>query len=156
MNKSKPRWLNQDEELVWRTWLEASERMSRRVAADLRRDSGIDHGDYEVLVRLSEADGRRLRMSDLADAVVSSPSKLSQRIDRLSKAGFVERERCPSDRRGLFAVLTKPGLDALDAAARLHVESVRSHFFDHLSPDDVSALAAVIPKLASSSRGRAD
>jgi len=152
MSTTEPHWLNADEEAVWRAWLEASGRIANSVESDLRASDGLDHADYEVLVRLSESAESRLRMSELATEVVSSPSKLSQRIDRLERAGLVARERCPSDKRGLFAVITAAGTAKLQTAAPGHVDSVRRSFLDHLSPDDLQLLRAVLPKLAEATR----
>ncbi len=101
---------------------------------DLQRDSGLSFGHYEILVMLSETPGRSRRMSELADATQSSRSRLSHAVARLEELGWVRREACAEDRRGSLAVLTDEGFAALEAAAPLHVESVRRHLFDVLSP----------------------
>jgi len=116
----------------------------------LKNDSGLTTDDYEVLVRLSEADGRRMRMSDLAASVTNSPSRLSQRIDRLSRAGVVERERCEADARVWWVVLTEAGFGCLRDAAVGHVAEVRRLFVDRLSAGEIELLAAVLPRLADS------
>jgi DNA-binding MarR family transcriptional regulator len=95
---------------------------------------------YEVLVMLSESPGRSRRMSDLADATQSSRSRLSHAVTRLEGLGWVRRETCAEDRRGALAVLTDEGFAALEAAAPDHVESVRTHLFDLLSPTQLAQL----------------
>ncbi len=143
-------WLTGEEDATWRGWIEATQRIAAAIEHDLRNDSGLTFDDYEVLVTLSEADGRAQRMSELAMSTVQSASRLSQRIDRLADRGLVERRPCEEDKRGWFAVLTDEGLASLAAAAPGHVESVRRNLFDHLSPDDVVTLAEMMPRLASS------
>ena len=133
------RWLDDDEMAFWRAYTVAAGRLNAAVDADLRAESGLTIDDYEVLVHLSEAPERRIRMSDLADRVVQSRSRLTQRIDRMVSRGFVERQQCPEDRRGTFAVLTDVGFEALAAAAPGHVESVRRHLLDHLDPAQIRA-----------------
>ncbi|HZP30081.1 MAG TPA: MarR family transcriptional regulator [Acidimicrobiia bacterium] len=107
---------------------------------DLQRDAGLPMAYYEILVRLSEAPDRRLRMSDLADRSQSSRSRLSHAVARLEASGWVRRESCPTDRRGAIAVLTDEGFAALRAAAPAHVESVRRHLFDQLTPEQLEQL----------------
>jgi DNA-binding MarR family transcriptional regulator len=141
-------WLTAEEEAAWRGWIEATQRIALAIERDLRHDSDLTFDDYEVLVNLSEADGRALRMSELAMSTVQSASRLSQRVDRLADKGLVERRQCEEDKRGWFAVLTDEGLASLATAAPGHVESVRRHLFDHLSPDDVVTLAEMMPRLA--------
>ena len=83
------RWLSEAEQLAWRGWIDASRRVLAATDRQLKRDAGLTTDDYEVFVRLSEAEGHRLRMSDLASSVTNSPSRLSQRVDRLSRDGYV-------------------------------------------------------------------
>lgn len=147
---TEPMWLTECEQQAWRGWIDASRRILAASDRQLKADSGLTTDDYEVLVRLSEADGRRMRMSDLAASVTNSPSRLSQRIDRLSRDGVVERERCEADARVWWVVLTAAGLERLQRAAVGHVEEVRRVFIDRLSPDEISMLAAVLPRLAES------
>ena len=121
------RWLTDDEQRHWRAWLAASLLLNDRLSRDLQEQHGLTIADYEILVHLSEAPDRRLRMSELAEAALSSRSRLSHQIDRMARAGLVDRESCADDRRGAFAVLTQHGWDVLVAAAPDHVESVRRH-----------------------------
>jgi DNA-binding MarR family transcriptional regulator len=135
-----PRWLDADERRIWLGWVFTSRLLGEEVERDLQRDSGLSFGHYEILVMLSEAPGRSRRMSELADATQSSRSRLSHAVARLEELGWVRREACEEDRRGARAVLTDDGFAALEAAAPLHVESVRRHFFDLLSPTQLAQL----------------
>jgi DNA-binding MarR family transcriptional regulator len=137
------RWLTDAEQRAWRAYLTATQLLSAQLDRELQRDSGIPHTYYEILVRLSEAPGRILRMSELAQASESSRSRLSHAVARLEKAGWVRRESCETDRRGSFAKLTDVGFDALEAAAPLHVASVRRHLIDRLTPDQVEQLREI-------------
>ena len=136
---SEPRWLDDDEMRLWRAFVEASGRAIAAIDADLRADSDLTIDDYEVLVHLSADPDRRVRMSELADLVLQSRSRLTQRIDRMVARGWVERVRCPSDRRGTFAHLTDEGFSVLADAAPAHVESVRRHIIDRLDRDQMRA-----------------
>ncbi|MFG2012523.1 MarR family winged helix-turn-helix transcriptional regulator [Micromonospora sp. NPDC048868] len=142
------RWLNPDEQRTWRAYLTASRALMEALDRELQRDAGMPHAYYEILVRLSEAPQRRLRMSDLAEASGSSRSRLSHAVARLEAAGWVRREECPTDRRGQIAVLTDEGFATLAAAAPGHVEGVRRHLFDALSPAQVDQLRRISETLA--------
>jgi DNA-binding MarR family transcriptional regulator len=142
------RWLTDGEQRAWRAYLEASRRLLDTLDRELQRDAGMPHAYYEILVRLSEAAGRTLRMSDLADATGSSRSRLSHAVARLEEAGWVTRHSCPTDRRGQLAVLTDGGYAALTAAAPGHVEGVRRHFLDPLTPAQVRQLGEISEALA--------
>jgi len=140
-------WLDDDEQQTWRAFLAATQLLHQQVEHDLQEDAGIPHSYYEVLVRLSEAPERTMRMSDLADSSQSSRSRLSHAVARLEELGWVRRESCPTDRRGSFAVLTDEGFAALDAAAHGHVRSVRRHLFDRLTPAQVAQLRKICDAL---------
>jgi DNA-binding MarR family transcriptional regulator len=129
------RWLDPDEQQTWRAFLSASTLLFDQLDRELQRDSRMPHPYYEILVRLSEAEGRALRMSDLARNSLSSRSRLSHAVARLEEAGLVRRDSCDTDRRGSVAVLTEEGFAALEAAAPKHVEGVRTHLFDQLTKD---------------------
>ena len=150
------RWLDDQEHHAWRSYLAATHLLGAQLDRELQRDSGIPHTYYEILVRLSEAPERSLRMSDLADASESSRSRLSHAVARLERSGWVRRESCPTDRRGAFAVLTPEGFAALAAAAPSHVESVRTHLFDRLSRDQVRQLAEICDAITSGLRDEDD
>ena len=107
------KWLDDEEQQAWRTWLRHSLLLFDRLDAELRHSHGVGLADYEILVQLSEAPEHRLRMSELASQALVSRSRLTHRVDRLVAAGLVERRPCPTDRRGLFAVLSPQGEELL-------------------------------------------
>jgi len=133
---------------MWRSFIESTQMLMDRLDQELQRDSGMPHTYYEVLVRLSEVPDRRLRMSALADRSMSSRSRLSHAVGRLEENGWVRREICATDRRGQLAVLTDAGFAALAAAAPGHVEGVRTHLLDALSPEQVKQLAQICAVIA--------
>lgn len=137
------RWLDDEEQATWRAFLAATHLLMDRLDRELHAGVGIPHAYYEILVRLSEAPGRAMRMSDLADRCHSSRSRLSHAVSRLEEAGWMRRETVESDRRGAVALLTDAGLGALEAAAPIHVEGVRRHLFDQLRPDQLKALGEI-------------
>ena len=114
---------------------------------DLQADQGLTIADYEILVRLSDAPERQIRMSELAEITLSSRSRLSHQIDRMEKAGLVSREICDADRRGQNCILTDKGWKTLVTAAPSHVESVREHFVDLLTDAEYSALGKACEKI---------
>lgn len=128
------RWLSEEEQRLWRGWIAASMLLPDRLSRDLHEQHGLTGTDYQILVELSESTDRRMRMSTLADRTLLSRSRLSHQVDRMAKAGLVAREVCPQDGRGMFAVLTDHGWKTLVAAAPDHVESVRRHLLDRLTP----------------------
>src|SRR3954452_6997614 len=137
------RWLDADEQQAWRasmySWMLLEDRLDR----ELTRETGISHAYYEILVQLSETEGRALRMSELADRCLSSRSRLSHAVSRLEERGWVRRQVCAEDGRGQLAVLTDEGFAALAGAAPVHGEGVRRHLFDQLSPAQVTAVRDV-------------
>jgi DNA-binding MarR family transcriptional regulator len=135
--------LNDDEQCTWRAFLTAMRLLTDQLDRELQRDANIPHTYYEILVALSEAPGRRLRMNQLADMCQSSRSRLSHAVNRLEEAGWVRREACPTDKRGALAVMTDEGFAAIEAAAPGHVEGVRRHVFDVLSPEQVRQLGEI-------------
>jgi DNA-binding MarR family transcriptional regulator len=135
--------LNDDEQCTWRAFLTAMRLLTDQLDRELQRDASIPHTYYEILVALSEAPGRRLRMNQLADMCQSSRSRLSHAVNRLEEAGWVRREACPTDKRGALAVMTDEGFAAIEAAAPGHVEGVRRHVFDVLSPEQVRQLGEI-------------
>ena len=125
-------WLSAAEQESWRAWIAATLLLHDRLGRDLQEQHGLSFADYEILVRLSEHPERRMRMSDLATQTMSSRSRLSHQIDRMERAGLVNREQCSDDRRGTFAALTDHGWDAIVKAAPDHVASVRRHLIEPL------------------------
>ena len=143
-------WLSPVEQAAWRGWIDASRRVLAATDRQLKDDAGITSDDYEVFVRLSESPDHRLRMSDLAASVTNSPSRLSQRIDRLSRDGLVQRIRCREDARVWWVELTDAGFAKLEATAPGHVGEVRRVFVDRLTAEEIEFLATVLPRLADS------
>ena len=137
---TSPRWLDTEERRVWLSWVLSTRLLWDELEQELQRDAGMGFGYYDILVMLSEAPNRTRRMSELADATQSSRSRLSHAVSRLERLGWIRRESCPTDRRGANAVLTDAGFTALEAAAPHHVESVRNHLFDQLSPEQLQQL----------------
>jgi DNA-binding MarR family transcriptional regulator len=137
------KWLSADEQRAWRAFLEANRLLFEAVEAQLQRHADLPHNYYEILVRLSEAPGRSLRMSELAEASVSSKSRISHAVARLEERGWVRRTECATDRRGQVAHLTAKGFAALEDIAPGHVECVRSAMFDALTPAQVKQLRTI-------------
>ena len=137
------RWLDDEQQQAWRAFLGAVEHLQSALDAQLQSEAGMPHAYYELLVRLSEAPERRLRMSALAQAAGSSRSRLSHAISQLERRGWVLREPCPGDRRGALAVLTDEGFAALKAAAPGHVEAVRALLVDRLTPAQLRQLRSI-------------
>ncbi|MBV9793863.1 MAG: MarR family transcriptional regulator [Actinobacteria bacterium] len=133
------RWLTPDEQDAWRAFLATSKLLFRQLDRDLQ-PFGLSINDYEILVVLSESPDHRLRMTDLADATAQSRSRLSHQITRMEAAGLVRRDTCPGDKRGLFTVLTDTGMATIERVAPEHVDSVRRHFINLLTPDQLAAL----------------
>ena len=136
-------WLTPDEQRAWRAYLESSKVLFDALDRQLQRDSDIPHTYYEVLVRLSEAEDRALRMSELAELTLSSRSRLSHAVSRLEERGWVVREDCPTDRRGQIARLTDAGFEVLKSAAPGHVATVRDYVIDLLTPEQLTALTRI-------------
>jgi DNA-binding MarR family transcriptional regulator len=134
------RWLSETEQRAWRSYLEATTLLFDALDRRLQQDAGIPHGYYEILVRLSEAEGRTIRMSELADRTRSSRSRLSHAVARLEERGWVVRRECPTDKRGQLAVLTDEGFAALAAAAPDHVHAVRQYVIDPLTAEQIAQL----------------
>jgi DNA-binding MarR family transcriptional regulator len=139
----QPRWLDAEEQKAWRAWLFSSMLLQDRLDRELTHETGISHAYYEILVALSEAPDRTLRMSELAGIRGSSRSRLSHAIARLEETGWVRRRGCPTDKRGSYAILTERGFAALEAAAPGHVTEVREKLFDQLTPEQVEQLEAI-------------
>jgi DNA-binding MarR family transcriptional regulator len=140
---SEPRWLSDEEQRIWRGFLAAVDMIRGHLESQLQREAGMPHTYYEVLLVLSEAPGRTLRMSELAERCRSSRSRLSHAVARLEENGWVRRDHCPTDKRGSFAKLTAEGFAALKQAAPGHVEAVREAIFDALTPEQVRTLGEI-------------
>jgi len=132
---------------AWRGFLRVHSALVRELDAELRAAHGLSLHEYEVLLHLADAPDERLRMSDLANGVLLSQSGLTRLVDRLVRAGSVERTRCEEDRRGHYAALTSEGRERFEAARTVHRAGVRARFLDRLDADDLRALAAVWERL---------
>lgn len=141
------RWLNSRQQRDWRSFLSIAIVLPDQFSKDLQDQHDLTLSDYEILVRLSEAPDHCMRMSELAERVMSSRSRLTHQIDRMISAGLVERSLCEADKRGFNAVLTESGYQKLVAAAPSHVESVRKHLVDVLSDEDFATLGDISRKV---------
>jgi DNA-binding MarR family transcriptional regulator len=137
------RWLSLDEQRAWRGLLESTRLLFDALDRQLTVTSSMPVGYYEILVNLSEAPDHSSRMGELAELTRSSRSRLSHAVDRLEERGWVERGECPTDRRGQTARLTDAGFAALAAAAPGHVDAVRTHVIDRLTPEQVRQLEEI-------------
>jgi DNA-binding MarR family transcriptional regulator len=148
-----PRWLDADEQAVWRAFLDVSRLLFEQLNRQLSDEAGMSLAEYEILVQLSEAPDRRLRMSELADRVVSSRSRITHTVGRMEERDLVHREACADDGRGVLCVLTDAGFAVLEAAAPGHVETVRTIMFDPLDPADAENLGVALTKVREKLRG---
>lgn len=149
------RWLSTAEMRAWRAFVIGSTRLQEAFDRDLAIH-GLSMADYEVLAHLSEAPGRRLRMSELAEISLISRSRLSHRMKVLESQGWVTREMCVDDRRGFFAVMTESGWQKIVTAAPDHVASVRCHLIDVLTPEEMAVLAGAFEKVVEGLRASSD
>jgi DNA-binding MarR family transcriptional regulator len=137
-----------EEQLVsWRAFVESSWALHTRLEDELRATTGLSMSDYHVMVVLSEAPEHRARMGELASRLVFSPSRLTYQIGSMVKRGLVRKQACPDDGRGQEAVLTDAGMDALVAAAPLHLKTVRDSFIDHLDDEELAVIGRVFARI---------
>jgi len=137
---TEPRWLDATQQRDWRAFVEGSIRLNDLLDRDLKTRHGLSMAEYEILVRLSEAPERRLRMAELADEASQSRSRLSHTVSRLECKGLVARGTCGADKRGVNAELTDEGFALLAKAAVDHVATVREFFVDVIDPSDLAAI----------------
>ncbi|MEU7751023.1 MarR family transcriptional regulator [Micromonospora sp. NPDC049101] len=138
-----PRWLDEREDRAWRGYRRMRRLLDLELARDLTQDAGLSEPDYDVLSDLSETPQGRLRLSELADRMLWSRSRLSHHLSRMQQRGLVTREECADDARGSVVVLTPAGRQAIESAAPGHVAAVRRHLIDLLTPAEVDALGAL-------------
>ncbi|MFD5148071.1 MarR family winged helix-turn-helix transcriptional regulator [Streptomyces sp. NPDC058401] len=138
---AETKWLDDREMRAWQGFLAASALVNRRLDQQLKDDSGLSHPQYEILVRLARAPEGELRMTELANGLVNSKSGLTYQVTQMEKAGLVRRRTCPSDVRGIYAVLTEAGRARLAEAAPGHVTTVRQVLVDVLTPEQLDVLA---------------
>ncbi len=143
-------WLDEHEMRAWQGFLRASIRLLERLDAELETHARLSLADYEILVHLAAEPGGELRMTELAARTLVSRSGLTRRLDRLVESGLVARRNCPTDRRGVLAVMTPEGRARLEAAAPTHVEGVRQHFLQQLHGQDLCALARALNAIVES------
>jgi DNA-binding MarR family transcriptional regulator len=141
---------------AWRAFLRAHARVVRELERELHAEQGLALTDYDVLVQLADADGRRLRMSELAERLVLSRSGVTRLVDRLVSAGLVERMSCDDDRRGHWASLTDAGLGRLRGASPTHLRGVSEHFLDRLSAEELAALERALGRVGPEQQRRPD
>jgi DNA-binding MarR family transcriptional regulator len=138
---------------AWVGLLRAHASTTRRLSAELVADHGLTLNDYEVLLHLSRAEGRRLRRVDLAERVLLTPSGITRLLAGLECAGYVERASCASDARVTYAQLTDAGIEKLRAAATTHVAGIRELFNGRFSADELEALGGLLERLPLDSPG---
>ena len=138
--KHEPRWLNGEEQDLWRLMIAASRKVSRVLDDTLLADADLSSSEFAVLVSLSEAEEQSLRLRDLCADLDWDRSRTSHQVTRMAKRGLVTKEKSPGDARGVLVCLTKDGMRRLESAVPEHVESVRRLVFDHLDPDAVAPL----------------
>ncbi|MDQ3618871.1 MAG: MarR family transcriptional regulator [Actinomycetota bacterium] len=143
----RTRWLSPPEERTWRAYRRMRARLDLQLARDLANDAGLSEPDYDVLSGVSEAEGQRLRLKELADSMLWSQSRLSHHVARMEQRGVVLREECASDGRGAVVALTAQGWRTIQAAAPAHVESVRRHLIDLLTPEEIETLGRIAEKV---------
>jgi len=151
--ETEPRWLSEEEQACWRAYLHGTRLLEVALDADLSAH-GTSLPEYEILSMLSEAPGRRMRMSALADLVVQSRSRMTHTAGRLEGRGLVRREPSPHDGRGVELTLTDKGLETLERLSKVHVESVRRHFVDLLTPTQFRKLGEAMAIVQESGRAR--
>ena len=139
--------LTDTEQAYWRAFVESSWALHTRLEDELRAATGLSMSDYHVMVVLSEAPERRVRMGELANRLVFSPSRLTYQISSMVKRGLVRKQSCPDDGRGQEAALTDAGMAALIAAAPLHLETVRDSFIDRLDGDELAVIGRVFARI---------
>ncbi|HOF37351.1 MAG TPA: MarR family transcriptional regulator [Dermatophilaceae bacterium] len=152
---SETNWLTEPEQRAWRAYLRGGrmliEALDRGLAAH-----GLSLSEYEIISMLSEEDTRQMRMSELADLVVQSRSRLTHTATRLEKRGWVVREPCQGDRRGVLLTLTPTGAAKVEQIAPVHLDQVRAHLVDRLSAEQFATLGGAMENVMSGLDGFAD
>ncbi|MGP6173469.1 MarR family winged helix-turn-helix transcriptional regulator [Corynebacterium sp. A21] len=142
-----PRWLNDEEQALWRLMLAASRKMDRCLDETLLTGNDLSTSEFSVLVSLSESEAPGLRLRDLCSVLDWDRSRTSHQITRMEKRGLVTKESCEGDARGVIVVLTAEGIRRLESAAPDHVESVRRLIFDHLTQEQADVLEGFLEAL---------
>lgn len=143
-NQGETKWLDEPQQQAWRAFLLGHTLLMDRLDDDLRRNHDLSLTEYEILVRLSEREGRCMRMAHLADALAHSRSRVTHTIDRMERTGYVARSASPDDGRGVVATMTDKGWEVLQEAAHVHVRGVRANLIDLVSQEDFDAAGRVM------------
>jgi len=147
-------WLTPEQQLIWRALLGGITVMLDQLDRDLRTQHDLSMGEYEILVRLSEAPDRSIRMAELAAAVAHSRSRVTHTISRLERDGIVRRDQCSSDGRGVSAVLTDHGFSVLEKAAHTHVRGVHEYLIENAPPEELAALGRIMERVTLTLHGK--
>ncbi|MGH2721927.1 MAG: MarR family winged helix-turn-helix transcriptional regulator [Actinomycetota bacterium] len=137
---------------AWRTFLEAHARVTDQLERELQETQGLPLAFYDVLSQLARVPEGMLRMQDLAQRLLLSRSGFTRLCDRMEAAGLLQRSRCPSDRRGVYAEITPAGREALDAAAPVHMRGVQEHFARYLGTGDLRLLRGLLDRVCEGNR----
>ena len=137
---------------TWRSFLEAHARVTDELERELQESQGLPLAFYDVLTQLGRAPEGKLRMQELAERLLLSRSGFTRLCDRMEAAGLLQRSRCPSDRRGVYAEITPAGRAALDAAAPVHMRGVQEHFARHLGSGDLQVLRGLLDRVCDGNR----
>jgi DNA-binding MarR family transcriptional regulator len=132
---------------VWRSLIDTTAELRRVLGAQLHQESGLSPADYQVLLALHEADGRRLRSSELAASVAWERSRLSHHLLRMERRALIRRDDCATDNRGAEISFTPDGADMFRRATAPHMRAVKKHFADALTPEQFEALAGILQSL---------
>jgi DNA-binding MarR family transcriptional regulator len=142
------RWLTPEQQVAWRAYRDGTALLMDVLSRELEEDAGLSLAEYEVLVRLSEAPERTLRMSELAGELAHSRSRLTHTVRRMEEAGLVARHPCAADARGVNCTMTDAGWQRIVQAAPTHVASVREHLIDVLNDEQLHALGSAMDVVA--------
>ena len=147
-------WLSQEQQRNWRLFLGGITVLMDQLDRDLRTQHDLSLGEYEILVRLSEAPHRSIRMAELAAAVAHSRSRVTHTISRLERDGIVRRDQCSDDGRGVSAVLTDHGFGILEKAAHTHVRGVHEYLIENAPPEEFAALGRIMVRVTQTLHGK--
>ena len=147
-------WLSQEQQASWRAFLGGITVLMDHLDRDLRTQHDLSLGEYEILVRLSEAPDRSIRMAELASAVAHSRSRVTHTISRLERDGIVRRDSCSDDGRGVSAVLTDHGFSVLEKAAHTHVRGVHDYLIENATDDEFDTVGRVMARVIETLHGK--
>jgi DNA-binding MarR family transcriptional regulator len=145
--KSSELHLTDDEGAAWEGFLRAHATIMRALSDELEQADGMSMSSYDVLLHLARAPKGRLRMTELAEAVVLSPSGLTRLVERLEREGLMARIKCADDARGAYATLTDRGRARLRKATRSHLAGIRQHFLSKITPEELQILGNIWRRL---------